>query len=244
MLITNQSSKRNNGSASKLIGRCYLLNIFLKDKFSSWSFEEKNIVVENLALITDFIKNNSIKYNINLTIIQGNFGYEKDIQYRGVIPVNMFENPQWTEDIFKLIGFSSGNDAINQIKNKFKADQVVIILHINKMGRSYNLTYYNGIDLNYYAERVIMFCKYEDRRPTASASYVHEILHSFGAGELYFPYDSSDMRKRLAQEYFPDDIMFRVDYEINDLMIGEYTAYRIGWIHILDQKYQVFEDEG
>jgi hypothetical protein len=244
MLITNQSSKRNNGSASKLIGSCYLLNIYLKDKISSWSFEEKTKVAENLALMTDFIKNNSKKYNINLTIVQGNFGYENDIQYRGVIPVNMFENPQWTEDIFKLIGFSNGNDAVKHIKKRFKADQVVIILHINKMGTSYNLTYYNGINPIYYAERVIMFCKYEDGRPTTPASYVHEILHSFGAGELYFPNDSSDMRKKLAQEYFPDDIMFRVDYEINNLMIGEYTAYRIGWIQILDQRYQVFENEG
>jgi hypothetical protein len=56
MLKTNQSSKRNNGSASKLMGSCH-----------PWSFEEKNRVAENLALATDFIKGNAKKYNINLT---------------------------------------------------------------------------------------------------------------------------------------------------------------------------------
>lgn len=244
MLKTNQSSKRNNGSASKLMGCCYLLNIYLKDKVSSWSFEEKNRVAENLALATDFIKGNAKKYNINLTILQGNFGYENDIQYPGVIPVNMFENPQWTEDIFKIIGYCSGNGAVKHIKNELKVDQIVTILHINKMGTSYNLTYYNGIDPMYYAERVVMFYKYEDGGPTCAASYAHEVLHSFGAGELYFPYDSSKERMKLAQEYFPNDILFRVDYEINNLTIGEYTAYRIGWLQVLNPKYQVFEDEG
>ena len=244
MRKTNQSSKRNNGSASKLIGSCYLLNIYLKDKISSWSFKEKTRVTENLALAVNFLENNAKKYNIGLRIIQENFGYENDIQYPGVIPVNMFENPQWTDDIFELIDYCNGNDAVEHIKKEFKVNQVVIIFHINKKGTSYNLTYSEGINPIYYAERVVMFYKYENEVPTYAASYAHEILHSFGAGELYFPYDSSEERREIAKRYFPNDVMFRVDYKINNLTIGEYTAYRIGWLQVLNQNYQVFEDDG
>ena len=184
------------------------------------------------------------KYNIGLRIIQENFGYENDIQYPGVIPVNMFENPQWTEDIFELIDDCNGNDAVEHIKKEFKGNQVVIIFHVNKKGTSYNLTYSEGINPIYYAERVVMFYKYENGVPTYAASYAHEILHSFGAGELYFPYDSSEERREIAKRYFPNDVMFRVDYKINNRTIGEYTAYRIGWLQVLNQNYQVFEDEG
>ncbi|MBC8520676.1 MAG: hypothetical protein H8D26_01600 [Methanomicrobia archaeon] len=243
MRKTNQSSKRNNGSASKLIGSCYLLNIYLKDKISSWSFKEKARVTENLALAVNFLENNAKKYNIDLRI-KGNLSHENDIQYPGVIPVNMFENPQWTEDIFELMDYCNGNDAVEHIKKEFKVNQVVIIFHINKKGTSYNLTYSEGINPIYYAERVVMFYKYENAVPTYAASYAHEILHSFGAGELHFPYDSSEERMKIAQEYFSNDVMFRVDYEINNLTIGEYTAYRIGWLQVLNQNYHVFEDEG
>jgi hypothetical protein len=74
------------------------------------------------------------------------------------------------------------------------------------------------------------------------ASYAHEILHGFGAGELYFPYDKSDSRRRLAGKIFPWDVMYRVEYKLRGLEIGAYTAYRLGWLDTLEDEHRVFED--
>jgi len=119
---------------------------------------------------------------------------------------------------------------------------VVLIYHVNKLGTSYNLSFYRGVSPVWHAERLVLFTKYENDNPTAAATYVHEILHGFGAGELYFPFDSSERRKDAAKQIFPNDVMLRVDYDITTLDIGEYTAYRIGWIEELDDRFCIFED--
>lgn len=242
MPLSNQASKRNKGSASKLEGDCCILNIFVKDEESIWSLDERNRVIESMNAAVDFVMGNAKKYGIKLRILQENYGMENDVEYPGIIPTNMFANPEWTEYLFELLGYSYGNSMVSHIKKKLKVKQVVTVYHINKAGRSYNLTYSLGVDTVYLAERDVLFYMYEDGTPTYSSTYAHEILHSFGAGELYFPFDESDERFRLASKYFPDDVMFRVESDINKLSIGEYTAYRIGWLRKLDKRYRVFED--
>lgn len=154
----------------------------------------------------------------------------------------MFAKPFWTEDVIKLLGHASGNSAVDYIKRECAVEQVLFIYHVNKMGTSYNLSFYNGISPIWYAERIVLFSKYNNGNSKAAASYVHEILHSFGAGELYFPFNLTEVRRQIAKKHFPDDIMFRVDYEITRLNIGNYTAYRVGWTDKLDKEFEVFED--
>ena len=89
---------------------------------------------------------------------------------------------------------------------------------------------------------MICFSRYPDGRLTAAATYAHEILHVFGAGDLYFPYDGDGKRKAEARRLFPNDVMFRVDYKLDRLNVGPFTAYRIGWTQSLDPKLRVFED--
>jgi hypothetical protein len=240
----NQSSKRNNGSAAILTGHCYLLNVFLKDRVSSWTGEEKAMVKENLAVAVDFIMDYAQRYRMDLKISQGYRGFDNDLKFPGRIPVDMLEHPDWTERVFKLMGYPSGNEAVRRLKKEFQAEQIVFLYHVNKMGRSFNLTYSFGIDPIFRAERDVMYRQYEDGRPTCAASYAHEILHSFGAGELYFDAEFSAERETRAGEYFPNDVMRRVDYDIKSLTIGEYTAYRVGWLDGLDKKFEIFEDNG
>ena len=98
------------------------------------------------------------------------------------------------------------------------------------------------MDDTYLAERMICFTRYPDGRTTAAATYAHEILHLFGAGDLYFPYDRVARRKEMARRAFPDDVMRRVDYDIATLSVGPFTAFRVGWLDELKPEYRVFED--
>ena len=115
-------------------------------------------------------------------------------------------------------------------------------MHVDKAALSYNLAYYAHIAPEYAAERMICYSRYPDGRPTADATYAHEVLHLFGAGDLYFPYDTDSGRKREAQAQFPNDVMLRVDYDLKGLDIGEFTAYRIGWRDQLEGSLRHFED--
>jgi hypothetical protein len=230
------------GSAARLKGSCCLINIYLRDQESFWPDELKHDIVLRMEQAVNFIINCASEYNINVSITQRSIGLDVDVEYPGAVPIDMFENIYWSEDAFTPIGYLNGNNFIKDIKKQFNAEQAALVFHINKPGRSYNISYCYGSDKVFYAERCVMFSSYDGNIPTYASSYAHEILHCFGAGELYFPFDSTKERYTLAGNFFPNDVMFRVDSDINKISIGEYTAYRIGWLKSLKKKYWVFED--
>ena len=61
----------------------------------------------------------------------------------------------------------------------------------------------------------------------------------FGAADLYKTlYRRNDKKIRLAQEFFPNDIMQDVYAQnIENFEIGEFTKYLIGWQLKIDPKY-------
>ncbi len=84
-LKSNHSSRRNNGSAEKLKGKCYLASIFVEDSESRWSYDEKIRVLENVSLAIYFMKENASKYNIELELCRGQYGFNgevNDIMFR------------------------------------------------------------------------------------------------------------------------------------------------------------------
>lgn len=85
------------------------------------------------------------------------------------------------------------------------------MLHVNKDATAYALPHHWNAESAPAAERAVLCFRYAGERPTTDASYAHEILHLFGAGDQYFPYDKTDDRLKLAQRLWPNEIMLRPD---------------------------------
>jgi len=236
---TNQASKRDNGSAAVLTGSVVLYNLFLSDEASSWPDKEKAKAQRKMKAAARFLRKRADRHGIELDVA---LATAEDVAYDRDIPTDLFADPTWTERAIKKSAGGGANELVARLKQRHKADHVLLVLHVNKPGLSYNLSYYDDVDSTYTAERLVCFTRYPDRRRSVAATYAHEILHGFGAGELYFPFDVNGDRKELAERLFPDDVMFRVDPKLGKLEIGPYTAYRIGWQDDLPQQYRVFED--
>ncbi len=238
-LKTNQATKRNNGSAGVLTGAVCLFNLFVDDKESHWTRAERDQVRGRLMAATTFLDLHARKYNkkVSFTV-----AYQDGLKYEAGLPTDMFVDPSWTEAVLRLTGAVSGNALVKRLKQQHGAEHVLLLIHVNKNATSYSLSYYDNIDQTYSAERVVCFNRYADGRPSAAATYAHEILHGFGAGELYFPFDENGQRKQLGKKWFPNDVMQRVDYNIDVLNVGAYTAYRVGWLNRLADEYKMFED--
>ena len=58
-----------------------------------------------------------------------------------------------------------------------------------------------------------------------SSVTVHEMLHLFGAEDLY----KGASRKSLAKKLYPADIMLAANYDVDTNNIGEATAFYVGW---------------
>lgn len=236
---SNQASKRDIGSARQLRGSTVVQHVFLSDRHSSWTNFEKQRVKKKVKEAYDFVSLHARRFNENIKFVDE---YAKDIKLTGRIPLDAHADPRWTEYAIGLGQDGTAVNAVARIKQKQNPDNVIICLHVNKPALSYNLAYYKNVTRSYEAERMVCFTSYPDGRETSSATYAHEILHLFGAGDLYFPYDRTENRKNDASRMFPNDIMFRVDYDIYQLNVGAFTAYRVGWKDSLPDRYAHLED--
>ena len=68
----------------------------------------------------------------------------------------------------------------------------------------------------------------------------HNFLHLYGAADLHKTHFRRSKRNlKLAESSFPDDIMSEVYARpLNELEIGPYTQYLIGWSEELDREYE------
>jgi hypothetical protein len=236
---TNQVSKINVGSAKRLLGKACLYHIFVSDADSPWTDDEKKTVRQRAAKAHKFLKQQADRYEQQVSFVC----QWKSIAVESSISNDMFAHPRWTNEVIQVAAGATANDFVENLKRKHRVDQVLFVLHLNKSGRSYNLSYYDGIGDAYRAERVVCFASYPHGEATAAATIAHEVLHGFGAGELYYPYDANDKRRKQAEKLFPNDVMRRVEYDMSSLTIGPYTAYRIGWLDKIEDEHKVFDDE-
>ncbi len=238
-LKSNQTSKRNIGSAGTLTGKTLVHHIFCTDVDGSWPLEEQHVAREKMTRGMDFIARQSAARGQQVTF-RNQWG--RMVRVSGHIPTDPLANPDWTERVIRQSAGQSATALVGDLQRQFGVDNAVICLHVNKPALSYNLAYYTNVAKRFSAERMVCFAAYPDGRQTAAATYAHELLHLFGAGDLYFPYDQDDERKRVAGQWFPDDVMYRVDYDLGRLNIGNYTAFRVGWLDKLESRFTVFDD--
>jgi hypothetical protein len=216
-----------------------LYHIWAEDAGSSWTAAGQAEVRDRVRAAIGFLNHWAGVFGIDLAFVEETAGR---VQSGGEIPTDMFADPVWTQRLIESAGAGDGNRFVADLKQRHKADGAIFVIHVSKAAMSYNLSFYDGLHPVYAAERIVCFWGYPDRTPTCAASYAHEILHSFGAGELYFPFDRTDERAKRAKGLFPNDIMCRVDRNIAALNIGPFTAYRIGWTDCLDASLASLED--
>ena len=239
-MLSNQASKRDVGSARKFEGTIAVYHLFANDSQASWSESEKNEILSRLSQAYAFLNHQAELHGKKINFIEQ---IGPTVNSKPRLPTGTFVDPTWTEQVIRKGSGLESQELISRLKQAHKADNAIICIHVNKPALSYNLAFYKNVADEFTAERMVCFSTYPDTRPTSAATYAHEILHLFGAGDLYFPYDKDDYRKQVAKRYFPNDVMFRVDYNLYRLNVGAFTAYRIGWRNEIDSAHKMFEDK-
>ena len=155
---------------------------------------------------------------------------------------------RWGDNISKTIGESlyikekDGIPALKKPGNKerliaflrdeYKVESVAYLLLVNNYFRSDISLAVNSLH-NDDVEFAVVSYKYP-------SEIVHNFLHLYGAADLYrTPFRRSTRKIKLANEHFPDDIMNDVyARSLNDLEIGAFTRYMIGWTEELDKEFE------
>ncbi|MCE9547559.1 MAG: SGNH/GDSL hydrolase family protein [Planctomycetia bacterium] len=235
----NQTSRRNAGSAAMLTGPTLIYEVYVSDRSSSWPDDRKQEIRRRVDDAMGFIVRNGLKYQQRVEIGR-EFG--RPVKLDEEISKDPQADSAWTDRVIKLASGVEPAKLIEQLRKDRSVTNVLLMLHINKPGRSYNISFYRGVPADLASERLVLFTHFNRRQQTPAATYAHEVLHGFGAGDLYFPFDQSDDRYLRAKRQFPNDVMFRIDDKIDRLEIDEWTAYRVGWLPTLKPALKFLED--
>ncbi len=207
---------KDKGDSRSLCGNVLFAVFFANDAHSSWSENEKNTSQRFYRMEADTLTKEAEKKGTELKI---------DLVYfdcSAKADLSLFENSQWIDEALFSAGLPEKSEVIDFLKNHYKKDEVAIIFALKSQGRSFALPVtenksfecafvYNNVALN------------------------HEVLHIFGAKDLYYPQSI----RTLAKDTFGESIMLDSSMDTVD----DFTAYLIGWMSSPSDTAQSFIDK-
>ncbi len=252
-----------NNVCKDLKGETLLYLIFVDNKETiPWTEFDIQSTLDSLSIAIAWLEKQARKNNIILNIKSDYYIGEEyttikkrlpGSSVKEVISTPNFKNGietvnDWVDDICKRAGRSlvipqkDGIPEIRQPRNKerliaylrdaYKVESVALLIMLNnyyKEDISIPVNTMNNEDVEY----ALVSYKYP-------ADIAHNFLHLHGAADLHETlYRRKQNSIELANKNFPNDIM-QDPYakKLNELNIGTYTQYLIGWKNTLKEKYK------
>ncbi len=203
-------SGKNLGPCRELVGNIYVMLFFVHTPLHPWSEAKKEEAFRQTWSSIGYMKKEAVRYGAGVDMRVAWFEYS--------LPFEHDKELKWYHTILRdYFHNESMADLLKYYEGYFKVDNAAIVFLFNSSDRSH--CYMSTKAFPYWKEEfgVIFFGKdFHDNYLT------HEFLHLFGAIDLY-DYDNEGVRA-VAEQYFPDSIMMKSTYVIDEL-----TAYLIGW---------------
>ena len=218
---------RGCGPMKTLTGSTYVVCIFVSTPSHPWTEKKKQEVYNVFGSSVRSMKKQASRYRTSLDLTDGylelkiNREYDKDLA--------------WYYDLLKEVYHENSIVPVcSAYARDLHVDNAPIVFLFNSWDISH--TYICTSDYPQWKDEFcVIFCatKMHDNYLT------HELLHQFGAIDLY-DYNQEGVEK-VAKKYFPSSDMLTVSHVIDDL-----TAYLVGWTDTLSAKAQKFlkETEG
>ena len=211
---------KNKGICRCLRGDVLIELVFVTDKRTLWLQDEMDDFTDvcRQALGSLCSQASAAKVPLSFSILNGRFETEELID-----PDNISAE---TDRIYSLYlrqqGFLSCEDYIADRKRTYKVDEAATVLVLERHFRAFART---GDSREYCA-----LTEGDDAHAIA-----HELLHLFGAVDLYFPYHIYG----LTMQYFPTSFM--CSYEGNE--VDPLTQYLVGWTPTLSPRAREFVEQ-
>ncbi|WP_065204632.1 hypothetical protein [Shewanella woodyi] len=225
-LRTSYISGRNAGLSQSLTNDIHIAYIYIDDNRSSkWSGKQRIKNQVSVDKVLDWYKQQASHYAID----------ELDFKVRYFV-VNSPKGvgKEWLRDpaafrqilnnLFKRLSFRGIGEFIEDIKGENKNSQVAIVFHSNYDGRSFAMSCPAGSRLYQCQYEYVMLTENINNTRLGWALpqvQAHEVLHLFGAKDLYNIAESKD--------YAVTDIMNYYSRDIKYATIDPISAWAIGW---------------
>lgn len=216
------TDSRNTGMAKKFIGPIQVAYIYLDDqRWSRWSGKNRSRNRVHLNRVIQWYREKAERYGVSDLTFNVRYFILKP---RGELSVDEVRNygfySRATKQLVSQLGFKTVDDFYKDLKSGNPDTQIAIVFHANNDARSFARSCRAGFS----SRR----CHHEFAMVTSKVSnwtleyaQAHEILHLFGAKDLY------NIRK--ARDYAVTDVMNYISSDLTYSDISPITAWAIGW---------------
>ena len=243
--LNNNSTKKDiheeieysgiNGTADTIMGKTVIISIYANDTVTNWNTDSDNTKINdtlnNLKIATDYLVKQVNSYNKEALFIYDWNNFD-DIKYIANFDVDIVNNYKDNYDTQRE--WIVNNIDIGNIKKKYAADNLVFMYFFNTDDTNTSITStYNRLDID-----IIDVFPVNSNYTIPPATYAHELLHTFGAPDLYYA------NEIINQEYVDylieidsNDIMAKVNY--GDEIINEFSNLDAYYVGLIDESSDV-----
>ncbi len=217
-----------------LTGEVYFVPFFINTPEGEFEENEIKFYLNELRLSKEWILEQAEDYpQVKLNIHDDYFNsYEEEIFIPDIktwSDAHKGSNRNVTNEIANNIGFDTMEDYMAFYQIDLKKSKVVILCFVKQSGRSHAYDFNRSIfseDIS--IDHTIIFCKQSFGISTASPVITHEVLHLFGAWDLYGGEPQNPEKAKKLAEMYPLSIM-RIIWGHKEKTLDEINAWRIGW---------------
>lgn len=220
------------GSAPFLKGKNVLVSLFVTTPESGWTEKEKEKMLAKMKIAADYIESQALSYGVGAELIY-DWKSESSLLAEADTDFCINEDTDFMDRLDEeIVRWFGEKISYEDLLEQYDAQGIATCIFVNNPGISYAIVY-DGTDNE--QESIILFSGdyYKQGSEETPAVYAHEILHVFGAHDLYedaeFTKDATDYIGRV----YPDELMYTVSGSGQnkiDKILSPVTAYHLGWI--------------
>ncbi|MFK8005950.1 MAG: hypothetical protein AB8H03_06250 [Saprospiraceae bacterium] len=219
-----------------LIGEVHLLTLFVDTQNEYWEDDEKKYYKRQLTKSQDWLKKEAEFYDQELEFNNETF-FVDNYETIYIEKVKRGDNPKETiSNVMDELGYDNFDDFLDRNNFDFKKQKLKLLLFVKSFDRSHAYNYFSNLDLDV----SIVYCKSTYGMLTNHKVISHEVLHQFGAWDLYQGKSQTQKNAKRAKELFPNSIMIST-FSNKDLEVDDLTAWRVGWHYDMDDEYMDFD---
>lgn len=227
------------GNAHDINGKTVFVSIFANDTETSWDYEKEDEVrtmyqtLSYLQIAADWLKQQIDSYGGNAEFVL-DWETNQDLFYGANFYQQMIrEDSTCYNDQKYFIEKYIDSDSIME---KYNADNILYLFFFNSsFSNQANSCASPPVSIygeKYSTEFINIFVRFDDTHIASPSVYAHEILHAFGAHDLYYANNAiSEEYVNYCIETNSNDIMYTVsDDEVIINELSELDAYYIGLV--------------
>lgn len=222
------------GSARGLFGKIFVLSVFVAPRNTPWTPYEIELQKPKVFEAQKWLQMQALRYGKHVEFVNSAFGSDGsflDDETPRFNDSNQYKYSYPSKVLLKM-GFQSKESFVDWVREKQGCPQCLVLVFSNTKGRSYaapttkELYAYDPHDFN--LECCFLYRHFTNTNiETTPAVVAHEMLHLFGAWDLY---EDNEYHERALKTsvMFPNSIMFKTSQNIWDLQIDEINAWLVG----------------